>query len=188
MAKDKSDKNWFARHKFLTVVIVVIAIGVFASALGGDDQATKVGQSATTTGTTDTKKVEKTVFKPGDKIAFDGKEVIVAVPERNWNSGNQFIAPQSGNEFVKVQVTLTNNSDSEAMYNTFDWKLQDSKGVIKDVATAAFGVDGALDSGSLAPGGTVSGFLVFEVPAGDKELTLRYSPSFWSNKKVEVKL
>lgn len=112
----------------------------------------------------------------------------MAVPERNWNSGNQFITPQTGNEFLKVQVTIENNSSSEAMYNTFDWKLQDSKGVIKDVATVAYGVDGALNSGQLAPKGKVAGFLVFEVPAGDTGMTLRYSPSFWSERKVEVKL
>lgn len=96
--------------------------------------------------------------------------------------------PGSGNEYVKVQVTIQNNSKGEASYNTFDWKLQDSKGVIKDVSSVAYSVDGALNSGQLAPGGKVVGFLVFEVPTGDSGLTLRYEPAFWSDKKVEIKL
>ena len=121
-------------------------------------------------------------------IAFDEKKVTVVSVQRNWDTGNQFMKPDAGNEFVKVQVSIENNSKSEAMYNTFDWKLQDSKGVIKDVDSVAYGVEGALSSGELAPGGKVAGFLVFEVASGDAGLTLRYNPSFWSDRKIEVKL
>lgn len=174
--------NWFVRHKILTGIIILVVIGMIASAANPNSTPTKVGDNAS--GTTQ----EKTQFATGEVIAFDGKEVTVATAERNWDSGNQFIKPESGKEFVKVQVTIENKSDSEASYNTFDWKLQDSQGVIKDVDSSAFVADGALNSGNLAPNGKVSGFLVFQVPAGDSGLVLRYSPSFWSDKKVEIKL
>ena len=49
-------------------------------------------------------------------------------------------------------------------------------------------VDGGLNSGELVNGGKVSGFMIFEVPTGDTGLTLRYSPSFWTDKKLEIKL
>ena len=127
-------------------------------------------------------------YKVGDVINFDGKKVTVTSVERNWNSGNQLTVPQSGYEFVKVQITIENNSSNQISYSTYDWKLQDSKGVIKDVAFATYGVDGALDSGSLAPKGKVSGFIVFEVPIGDAGLVLQYNPSFWIDKKLEIKL
>ena len=127
-------------------------------------------------------------FKVGDVISFDSKKINVSTPERNWNSGNQFITPDSGNEFIKIQVTIENDSNNEVAYNTFDWKLQDSKGVIKDISSATYGTDGALNSGELAPSGKVSGFLIFEVASGDNNLTLRYEPSFWSDRKIEIKL
>ena len=176
-------KRWYKRVWIWVIVVIVLIIAVSASS--SKNTPTKVGSG---TESSAEQKSEQTTFKPGDVIEFDQKKVTVAAPERSWNSGNQFIVPQSGNEFVKVQVTIENDSNSEATYNTFDWKLQDSSGVIKDVASAAFSVDGALNSGNLAPKGKVSGFLVFEVPAGDAGLTLRYSPSFWLDKKVEIKL
>lgn len=168
----------------LTIALVLVSQSIFGKAL---DEVTgegeKVGESKPASS-----KAEKTTFKVGDVISFDGKKVTVSKVERNWNSGDEFTTPESGNEFVKVQVKIENNSSEDVSYNTFDWKLKDSKGVIKDVDSAAFGIDGALDSGDIAPKGKVSGFLIFQAPAGDTNLALRYEPSFWSDKKVEVKL
>lgn len=180
---NKPKKAWYKRK--LVWIGVVVLIIIIASASAPKDTPKVADGSSPDASAQDT---EQTVFKPGDVIEFDDKKVTVAAAERNWSTGNEYITPESGNEFVKVQVTIENNSSSEASYNTFDWKLQDSKGVIKDVASVAYSVDGALNSGQLAPNGKIAGFLVFEVPTGDKGLTLRYSPSFWSDKKIEVKL
>lgn len=177
-------KLWYKRAWIWIGIIVLI--GIVANSLSPKDTPKLANDTSSNSSTS--KKTERTTFKPGDVIEFNKKKVIVGAPERNWDTGNQFMKPESGNEFVKVQVTIENNSNNEAPYNTFDWKLQDSKGVIKDVASVAYGVDGALNSGELAPGGKVSGFLVFEVPAGDAGLSLRYSPTFWSDTKVDIRL
>lgn len=127
-------------------------------------------------------------FTVGQAIDFDNKKVTVTSVERNWNSGNQYVTPETGNEFVKVEVSIENNSNSQVSYNTFDWKMQDGSGVIKDIDPNTFMVDGSLDSGQLAPNGKVTGFMVFQVPADDTNLVLSYNPSFFSDKKVEIKL
>jgi len=177
-------KNWFVKHKILTAIGILFLLGIIVSALGSkNDTATKVGDDKSGTSVK-----EQTVFKVGDVISFDNKKVTVTSVERNWNSGNQFITPASGNEFVKVQVTIQNNSDDQISYNTFDWKIQDSKGVIQTPASVTYTVDGALNSGELAKNGEKSGFLVFEVPSGDSGLVLQYNPSFWTDKKLEIKL
>lgn len=164
------------------VVTVIIVIAMYSSA------AEKVNEEASSNGTTGSaqQEGEKTKFAVNEVIAFDDKEVTVTSVERNWNSGNQFITPDSGKEYVKVQVTIKNSSKNQVSYNTFDWNMQDSQGDIQSVAGAAFTVDGALNSGELAAGGTKSGFLVFEVPSGDTGLTLQYNPSFWTDKKLEI--
>jgi hypothetical protein len=168
------------------VLLVFIFIGIIGSS-GKDDAKLSSNTGSAESVTTPTGDV-KTVFKLGDVIDFDGKKVSVSTIERNWDSGNQYITPQGGNEFVKVQVMIENNSKSDITYNTFDWKMQDSKGVIKDVSSVTFGTDGTIGSGELAISGKIAGFLVFEVPSGDEGLTLRYNPSFWSDKKLEIKL
>lgn len=188
--KPAKSGNWFARHKVLTGIIVFVLLIAIGQSMGGNEDAKVVDNNSNndSSKTEDTKAPEKTEFNVGEVISFDDKEVTVSDVVRNWNSGNQFITPDSGNEYVKVGVTIKNNSNSEISYNTFDWKLKDSSGDIKSVATVAFGVDGALNSGELAEGGNKSGFIVFEVPSGDDGLVLRYEPSFWSNKKLEIKL
>lgn len=190
MNKDKSG-NWFSRHKVLTVILVFIVVGVIATAAGGGDKGAEVvNKSSNDQSEQAVSEVveEKTQFNVGEDISFDSKTVTVSNVERNWNSGNQFITPDSGNEYVKVQVDIQNNSNNQVSYNTFDWKIQNSNGVIKDVDSAAFVADGALNSGELAASGKVSGFLVFQVPAGDEGLVLQYSPSFWISKKLEIKI
>lgn len=191
MNKEKSG-NWFVRHKVLTVILVIIVIIAIGGIAGGDNDAKKVGENSPSSDTSSNQKSdsasEKTKFAVNEVISFDNKEVTVTGVERNWNSNNQFIKPDSGKEFVKVQVTIKNNSGSNISYNTFDWKLKDSTGDIQTVDGAAFTIEGALNSGELAEGGTKSGFLVFQVPNGDTGLALQYEPGFWSGKKLEINL
>jgi len=164
---------------------LVIAFFIFAGIALIGSAVVEDSKNTTTNGTND--QMQKS-FKVGDVINFDGKKVTINSVVRNWNSGSEYTAPQSGYEFVKVQITIENDSTNQISYNTFDWKMQDSKGVIKGVAFATYGTDGALDSGYLAPNGKVSGFIIFEVPSGDTGLVLQYSPLFWTDKKLEIKL
>ena len=189
MSKEKSG-NWFARHKVLTVILVVIAIGVISVvASSSNDEPTVVDRNDTSAPDDASNGMpEKTTFTVDEVIAFDNKEVTVTGVERNWNSGNQFITPDSGKEYVKVGVAIKNNSSSQISYNTFDWKMKDSTGDIQGPDSVVFTIDGALSSGELAEGGTKTGFLVFEVPSGDTGLVLQYEPGFWLDKKLEVNL
>lgn len=129
-----------------------------------------------------------TTYTVGQAIDFDSKKVTVTSVERNWQSGNQYITADSGNEYVKVQVSIENNSKAQISYNTFDWKMQDSQGVIKDIDSTTYTVDGGLNSGELAPNGKVSGFMVFQIPTNDSGLIISYSPSFFSDKKIQIKI
>jgi len=68
------------------------------------------------------------------------------------------IVSYEGSALVGVQVTYVNNSDNSADYNMYDWKGEDAQG-----AQEFFSDDGKeLSSGSLAPGGTKTGFLYFK--------------------------
>lgn len=164
----------------LTIILVLASQKLFSDALDGAEDAIKTGEVSTSE--EDKKKEE---FKVGEVIAFDGKEVTVTKVTRNWTQ--EFNEPAAGKEYVKVNVQLQNKSDKEVDFNVFDWSLQDSNGTIQDTAMA-FDDSDQLDSGKIAPGGKAEGSIIFEVPAGDEELTLRYQPSFWSDKRIEVKL
>lgn len=174
----------------LGVVSIIVAVYMLSAATTAIDEA--VNSTGTTsngsTGQEENGEPAQTIFGVDEAISFDGKTVTVSGVERNWYSGNQYIAPDSGNEYVKVQVEIKNDSNNQISYNVFDWKIKNSDGNIKDVDSTAFMTDGGLNSGELAEGGRVSGFLVFQAPNGDEGLVLQYSPSFWTDRKLEIKL
>lgn len=183
MSKDKSDKNWFARHKVLTVIGIVVVIGIIAGVAGGGDSS---NPTATNNSSDNTANEQKTEFAKGEVISFDKRELTVTDVQRDFQTGNQFAQPEAGNEFVIVTVTLKNNSDSSMDYNTFNFKLQDSNGVQKDEDFMVLS-EGKLNSGSLAPGGTVTGKIGYQVAQGDMGLKLIYNGSLFG-KTITINL
>ncbi|MDR3151914.1 MAG: DUF4352 domain-containing protein [Bifidobacteriaceae bacterium] len=191
MTKDENAKNnskavfkrwWF--WAIITVVVISIGTGVNANNSG----PTKTGEVSTNaTAPSDTQNEEKS-FKVGDIISHDNKEIIVKSVQRNFDSGSQFIKPDSNKEFIKVVVYIENKSDNKITYNTFDWSLQDSEGDIKNVDAMTYGVDNGLGSGELAKGGKKTGAMIFQVAQNDKNLILQYKPTFWIGETLEIKL
>lgn len=182
-----NDKNWFARHKVLTVILAVVVIGGIAGAMGGSKNDTVTNTGSNNSTQTD-KAEEKTEFKVGETATFDDKSITVTDVQRNYSTGNQFAQPESGKEFVIVTVNIVNNSSSTLDYNTYEFKVQDSNGVQQNEALTALS-EGKLNSGSLAKGGKVTGKLAYEVPKDDAGLKLLYQNfSFFDNKAITFNL
>lgn len=178
-------KAWY--KKWWVWVLIVIAIAVVGSAMGGnkDNTATNTG---TNNGSQTEKAEEKTEFKVGETATFDDKSITVIDVQRNYDTGNQFAQPESGKEFVIVTVNIVNNSNSSLDYNTLEFKMQDSNGVQQSEAFTAIS-EGKLNSGSLAKGGKVTGKLAYEVPKDDAGLKLLYQNfSFFDNKVITFSL
>ena len=186
--KTKSEKTFYKKAWFWIVIVVIIAIG------SQYKQPEKVGENknsgsngSSQNQNSESKKEEKTEFNVGDIIAFDGKELTVEKVERNWNSGNAYLKPKDGKEYVKVSVKIENKSETEMNYNVFEFKAEDSNGAAENADMQTYSLPDSLGSGDLVKGGKKSGSMIFEVPAGSS-LKLHYQPSFWSNKKVIVNL
>ncbi|WP_251231328.1 DUF4190 domain-containing protein [Adlercreutzia aquisgranensis] len=80
----------------------------------------------------------------------------------------------SDSPLTVIAVTYVNNGSKDASFNPYDWKCQDANGVQGDRAFVMEG-ENELSSGSLAPGGTVSGNVYFE---GEGVLALYYTNMF----------
>lgn len=199
-------KNKFPVGKAITSIIVslfsIYLISYMYTNLNSSSSSKKVSSSTaqsstdSTSNTTESKTdsnnsapEEKSEYNVGETIDFDGKEVTVTKVKRNYNTGNNFFTPKSGNEFVKVYIKIVNTSESEASINSLDFKIQNSKGVISSCSiVTGDSAEDELSFSTLAPGGTTEGAVIFEVPKNDSELKLIYNPSFFSNRKVTIKL
>ena len=182
-SKDDSNSKPIFKKWWFWVIILIIIAGVGSAASNKEPQ--KVGDNGSSSSSSS---AEKDTFAVGDVISYDGKEITVVSVKRNYDTGNQFLKPENGNEFVKISIKIENKSNEKISYNSYDWELQDSDGDIKSCASIQFSEDGALGSGDLAAGGKKSGDLYFEVPKGDSGLILHYKSSFWSDKTVNIKL
>lgn len=66
MSKDNSDKNWFAKHKVLTVIISIVVLGIAIGAAGGGSNGSTTN---TTSDTATTKPEEKKPSIPTEYVS-----------------------------------------------------------------------------------------------------------------------
>lgn len=86
------------------------------------------------------------------------------------------LANYDGSPMVGVRVTYVNGSDAQVSFNAYDWKAQDAQGAQRSESYYSGATD-SLDSGTLAPGGSVSGTVYFD---GDVVELLYYGSVFSS--------
>lgn len=181
----KDNKNWFGRHKVLTVIGIIVLLAVIGGAAGGGNK------TKTNSGDSNKTNTAKTENKPAataklNEVARDGKfEFTVASVECGKTSAgtNQYLTKQAQGQFCFVNVTAK-NIGSEAQ--TFDSSSQ----YLYDAANAKFSADGtaslyANPEGStflnqINPGNSVSGILVFDLPKDKTPVTAELHDSAFS--------
>jgi len=183
-------RNFFMRHKIVTGIIVLAVLGIIGN----------TGDSTTTTApvaTTSTDKVAsapvaekkapvvKTIY--GINEAVNSDDTTVTVTKVKKSNGGDYDKAKTGMEFVVVTVSIKNGGTSEITYNPFDFKMQNSKGQITDMGFTTVNTDTALQSGSLASKGEITGTIAFEQPRNDTALILKYSGSLFSD-DIQFKL
>jgi hypothetical protein len=139
------------------------------------------GNSATQ-GLASTPTPAPTVARVGDTIVVDNVSCTFISVRRI--AGDTYTQPSPGNEFIVVHVRLVNHSGSEVQYNPFDFHIESGSGNITDheaVAPSTYTANNELHAGALAPGGTVTGDLIFQAKVGDHHAKLTWQPDFFGN-------
>ncbi len=184
-------KNWFARHKFLTVVGAIIAIAIVGSALGGGGtpadkpvaspsaspnvtqdgtDATNPEAEPTVEEVTEEAPAEPDGLRIGDAAVAGDMVYTVTKVENKSVVGPSFSETKAKGMFVVVTLDVTNNSNESAMVDSsfFTLKSGDKKFDADSSASlwANTGEDGANTSfflEKLNPDLTMSGTIVFDV-------------------------
>ncbi len=184
MGDEPKKKNFFLKHKVLSVVLGIIVILVVLAAAGGGKNSNQATNTQTASESkTQTKESGDVTPKVGDVTKLGDREFVVNSVKRSGAFG--YNTPKSGKEYVIVNVTIRNLGNNEVSYNPFDFKVQDANGAQESEAIVV--LDDSLNSGTLAAGGKVTGSMPFEVPVGD-DAKLIFQPSFWSSQRVVVDL
>jgi len=203
-------RSWFARHKILTGLGVVVAVVVIASAAsggGGDapQAATSTpASSATTAGeaTTDVaKEAEKKVAdkkgaKKADKKAAAKKSAGIGDPVRDGkfeftvtsvkdgvaSVGDDVLGQEAQGQFVLVRVTVKNIGDKAQLFDGSSQTAFDADGrEFSSDSEAAIYVKGSESFlNEINPGNSVKATVVFDVPKGAKLTKVELHDSMFS--------
>ena len=174
--------------KILTMIIVLALPLAFVGCGSEKTQESSSSSSSSSSSLESTQESKETEYKVGDVINFEGEEVTVTNVEKNYDTGNQYLTPKTGNEFVKVTINIKNISNNEISVGAFEFELQNSKGSIENIVSPTYSLEDVFDNAKLVPGGERSGSMIFEAPKDDTGLKLVYKPSFLSSKELKINL
>lgn len=174
--KKKSRKGLWITLAIIAAVLVFGCIGISVAITNSAKGV--VTNVIATTDTNSTTTSSNTIAKVGQTITLDGVEATLTSVKTH--AGTEFDKPKTGNEYVIVHVKLHNTSSTEQEYNAFEFHVKSGAGNItsEEVVTFANSSD-ALNSGTLAAGGTAEGDLVFQVTQHDSKAELTWQPSFF---------
>ena len=99
---------------------------------------------------------------------------LTVVQAKKANLINDMLDAQAGNIFVIAEVLIENTERTELPYNPLYFGIKDADGFQYQASFAA--PEPSLQSGTLAQGDKVRGWIAFEVKDGAKGLTLSYEP------------
>lgn len=164
---------WF----WLVVVVLVVIVAAGMDGSGSSDSSNKAASSSSSSATP----LDK-VYKVGQTASYKGYKI--KVNSVSYSSGNEYEQPDSGKQYVIVNVTITNDTDESQDYNPYDFKLN-ADGNNTDLDEIYTDVDNTLNAGSLDKGASVTGNMVGQASTSVSKLQLQYKTSVWNDKTVK---
>jgi hypothetical protein len=112
----------------------------------------------------------------GEPADMDDRTITLNDSQRNFVFPNNSPKPETGNEFILMNITITNKSSQPLRINMSHFEAEDSNGVRRPARYTPQLPDPIPNVGSVAPGGEVTGNLAVEAPQGDPNVKLVYRP------------
>lgn len=170
----------------LTVVAALAIGGLFALGLVTKEEPTSPSaktsdQTTEPPGTTQTNPTPSNNTAPSVTVpkAREGQtadtgdsSITLNALRRNFVFPNNNPKPEAGDEFILMNITISNKGPQPLSINMGYFLAEDSNGVRRRARYAPQLPDPIPDVGSLAPGEQVTGNLVVEAPRGDPNVKL----------------
>lgn len=198
-------KSWFARHKVLTAILVLVVLVVAGTSLGGGDEEVPSGsaseppaeQAAEPAADDDApadaapaEELEEPAAEPAEDAAGigdpvrDGKfEFTVTEVETGVSEvGDEFLSEQAQGQFVLVHMTVSNIGDQAQMLSGSNQTLIDDQGREHSAnGSAAIYLEGSETFlNDINPGNSVEGTVVFDIPADAEPAAVELHDSMFS--------
>jgi hypothetical protein len=175
-------------------VVVLIVVFVLASGKGGsggtgssDNSGEGETQAATSTSSEKPEDSANQAYAVGDTVELSDRTFKVNEAQGEYLPFDQSSLPVPGQQFVRVNLTLTNKSTDNINFTPFDFGLQDASGAQRG-HTIVEEMPNPFHSGNLSPNDSVTGNIAFEAPQGAAGFKLIYKPTASSSETATVNL
>lgn len=195
-------RSWFARHKILTGILALIAVVVLANLFGGggEDRDTPAPAGATAEPATGgdpapaepagEPEPEPAQEEPAAQTAGIGTPVrdgkfeftVTGLETGVAQVGNEFLNEKAQGQFVLVHITVTNIGDQAQIFLDSNNTLVDTAGR-EHSANSSAGIyleDNDVWLNEINPGNSVTGTVVFDIPADAVPASLQLRDSMFS--------
>jgi hypothetical protein len=122
----------------------------------------------------------------GDATTSADFELTVHSVTDPYTTSDDFFAPEPGNRWVLLDVSLANVSDESQDYSSFDFTVRDADNFLHDATYTDAPQE--LDFGSLLPGETIRGTVSFEVPEDAALRRLVFERGFLGEERIDIEL
>lgn len=188
MAENK--KNWFVRHKILTGILVLVALGIVVSAIGSgtDTSSDQSNNSSSGSSSSENKQTAAKIGQPARDGKFEFTVTAFKCGAKTLGE-NEFLREEAQGQFCVMDLTVKNIGDESQTFLSSDQKVKNASGQEfsnDDAAELAIN-NNDVWLNEINPGNTAKGKVVFDVPANATIVAAELHDSSFSD-GVEVSL
>ncbi|MGU3435073.1 DUF4352 domain-containing protein [Actinomycetes bacterium M1A6_2h] len=178
-------KSWFARHKILTGLgVLIILVVVFNLATGGKDPSPDTSAVQTSSAADAPAASAPAPAEPGIGASVrDGKFefVVQNIQPGVMSVGGEYTSQTPQGEYILVTLSVANIGDRQQLFDITSQKLLDAAGRQFSADTVAtITNDPNISLTQINPGNSVVATLVFDVPAGTSPAEIELHDSLFS--------
>lgn len=179
-------RNWFAKHKILTGVLVIILIVIISSSSGNKNKGTS---TATSQGSNNKTTQTESIGKIGEAVTANDLSFTVTDISKAKSLGSSYSKKEAQGTFNVITLTIKNTGKETITIDSSMLKVTDSQGRKFDYSiegqTAKGLAQGKVDLflQQVQPGLSVTGDIVFDLPDDATDLKLIVKGSMFGTEK-----
>lgn len=179
-------RNWFAKHKILTGILVIILIVIISSSSGNKN---KGANTDTTQGSNNKTTQTESIGKIGEAVNANDLSFTVTDISKAKSLGNSYSKKEAQGTFNVITLTIKNTGKETVTIDSSMLKITDSQGRKFDYSiegqTAKGLAQGKVDLflQQVQPGLSVTGDIVFDLPDDATDLKLIVKGSMFGTEK-----
>lgn len=173
-------KNWFKRHKVLSVIGGIIVIAIIASAAGGSKKSTTTASKSSTATTASTAAAMPKLNQPAADGKFQFTVTAIKCGQPSVSDSSGYLTKTAQGQYCLLSVTANNIGDQSQTLDSTSQYLYDSsnkKYSSDSEATIEISPTDNTFFNPINPGNTVNGTIVFDIPKGVTPVTVELHDS-----------